>query len=484
MTWKGDIEKMSEDLKHQTATKEIKSDQDYIEYVSPYKIKNATGYPIEIAADETQIMEEKKSEDLPKLQKVGSKYVKTTFPCEDGATISYMLDFDLDRLFGQGHSDYYLNSIKVKMFMKHKSLSISPISNINIETNQTSTKVLTATTKEGKQIPGNYYLVCRAEFPNNKRVFTISSPIQIKNNLSTALNLVFETEDDKVHKSLGAGEVAAVPFDFISKGYMTILNPDDPKIMGTKVSILGCTSTDKKYHQISAGDKYYVIKPTKDNEITYLEFNAPFVIKNCLPVPLAYEIYSPGTKAVGMKLKSQETNHIFSLSRANKVLMKLRVQGVETSGEINIYSETGVPAFDKILLKGADGAQMVIDVETILENQGSFKVFFYCKSMIINETLLDLVYYTCEDKKETERRLIAGQYPLKIDDDFNSKVVLYGDTKRVAIATKKSPKAISNSFAANVLGNQSVILEDPSQSKAIEFGVNISIHVAGKLFIH
>lgn len=479
VSWKTDIAKTKQEIKQKKSTDESKKDEDYIEYVSPYIIKNSTGYPIEIVKDDDQ-EEEKTADPRSKKSPQKSKFENRVFACESGSTVSYLVEFDVDRLFVQNQLDYQLHSHKIKLNVKHNKFNITPIDGVDIDSTQTARYPLQGATQDGKNISmENYFLIYQASFVDNKKMLTVCSPIQIRNNLSISLRLKMENNGDVYEPILASNQVLAVPFDFISKGFLTVMNAENPSISGPRNQILSYTVTDKKYNQITVGDSNYIVKPTRDGDITYLEFDPSFIIKNCCPVSINYQVFSTGSKVYSGTLKSQANNEVYTLSRANKVIMKVRTQGLGWSSDSMIYSDNPEQIVDRVSIKSVEGTTLTLNVLTVPDERGSFKIILYCKAMIINETLQDLIYYACDDKKENIRSLLPGQNPVSAQDDFNPKVALYGDMKRLAIARKSVPTAFSPPFAIGAVGEQTVVLEDLKNNKAYEFGVNMSLVTAG-----
>ena len=446
--------------------------EDNIEYVSPYNIKNSTGYKVEISGDHVW-HEESKSDDHHHGKGASKHKAGGVYTCENGASVSYLLELDVDQLFKQAYGDYHLHAHKIKVGIHHESLKLDTIKGIDIDSNLSSKHLL----QTGS---GPFEIVTQTNFVDNKRVLSICSPIQIRNCLSTPLHLRLEHGNRKVELVVGVKEEAAVPFDFINKGYLTVLNPDNTQLSGPRNEIVSYTKIDKKLNQITVGDRNYIVKPVIDNDVTYIEFKSPFVIKNCCPLPIYYQIFSPGTKVLSKKLKSQETAEIFNLSRGTKAFIKTRVQGLGWSSDSLVYSESGSAVPDKIAIKGIEGTTLTLNVHTVQEDHGSYKIYLYTKAMIVNETLYDLIYYSCdEDKKEVKKTLLPGLNPLSPEEDFNPKITFYGDSKKLAIATKKAPKLTSTPFAVGAIGDQTTMIEDLTSNTAIELGINLSLVTAG-----
>ena len=460
----------------QSGTKDMTEDEEYIEYISPYTIKNATGYSIEILADNVS-KEESKQHELSSISESKSRYANAVFACNDGASVNYLVEVDLNHLLGQSPSS--LNS-RIKFYIKHDKLSINPVYGINLQSSHPTERALECTRKNGNAFQEKYSLAIQTEIlENNKKILLISSCVQIKNNLSMTLKLLLENEDEKIERVVESGETISVPFDFIAKGFLTVLNTENPTVSGSRSSILSYLDSAKKYHYIAIKERNYVITPTKKSHITYLEFNPPFVIKNCCPLPLLYEVFAPSSTALCDKLEPQEARQVVEFSNSKKVIAKIRMQGLEWSAESIIYSENPLSIVDCINLKGIETGSLSINVASAFDASGIYKIFFYCKTVIINETLLALMFYSCDEFNENNRKYLPGQDPIDKDDDFDTRTILYGDSKKLAVAIKKSPKTVSGSFPVHVLGDQSIILEDFAQSRAIELGINVSIHTAG-----
>ena len=422
-----------------------------------------------------------------KFSTIKPKITSRIFSCDNGATVNFLLELSFDRLFNQADADLRLSANKIEVSIKHPTMELEPIGNIDIDSDMPDKYAVVNPETKGikKGAEHGCYLVTQYQFVDNKRIFTINSPVQLKNCVSKQLSIRLENGVNVIEISLLKDEAAAVPFDYIDKGTLAIFDPTNPQLSGPRINILSLAQTVgmKKTIQVPCGTENYIIKAAKYGKVVHLEFKPPFIIKNCCPVTVGCQLfYAKEEKSTAKNLKEQEEYEIMHLSRDKNVFMKIRPQGFWWSSETIIYHKAEDPTPKNVLVVGIDGTSMTIGVQLIREEQGSYKIYIYSKAMIINETLHDLVYYVCEEEQDEDghlKSILPGLNPVFPNEDFNPKIALYGDSKKLAIALKKFPNHASEPFAVGVIGDQPIMIENRKQKYAVELGINLSIVPAG-----
>ena len=474
------MNKTKELLKKQAPITQLKEDEDHIEYVATHIIKNDTGYPIEIRNDDSDAEQRQNSAENPSVtRKPSSDFEGKAILCDNENTVSYHVESDADQLFSQIHSSEKSKTKKVKCFIKHPEFALVPVSSIYLDSTQPSRRKLRLSTNPTKK-KSTYELICQPQLVNNQKILALVSPIQFRNCTASDITIQLEEHEAEVTVKLLRGQTAAVPFDYIDKGLMTVVHPKYVSRQSARRSIQSYVTYTAALNEISVGSEFFIVKTTVDREVVYLEFHPPYVFSNCCPQPISYHMHIEGQKPVVSVSEHRGHNELLAFSRLDKLFIQLYLEGVGCSTDVMLYDPSAKKLIDEIYVESSEGSTLTLDLHTEVDPFGTCKIILYAKAMIINETSHHFIYYGCDEKTDNITRLLPGQSPLSDDTDFNPNLLLHGGSSKVAIARKESPRCVSPAFTVGAAGDQTIMIKDLKNHKAYEFGVNLSTVTASK----
>jgi len=442
-------------------------EENVIEYVSPYRIINYTGYPVEIHADVS-------SQRTTKTRK-GSTQVQESYYVENAGQAQYLVESDIDKIFERSNDDMSTQTNKIRVKFKHPKYELASVTGIDIDRPNVTGFPLTIRSPSTTDLKFSLYISVKIE--QSKKIITLTSPYHITNNVFRAYILTFESETgQKLEVRLDKGETTAVPIDFVKGSFS--LRLDAPEAHGSdKIPVEAFAKLGDKTLELRADwTSFALIKSTKiDPACDFYEISLlpPFEVKNCCGLDLYYR-FSNTTETImeTSTLKPQETLHETKLPSEQHVYLQIRLQGYYWSEKFLVHSSDSRNKLAKeVQVMDATGKLLNILVFTPQNEIGSRKLLLYTKTCIVNETPFDIFCYECDAKKMVQ---IPGQLPTDSKEPFNSKITLYNEINTMAFGKKKQ-KEYSAPVNVGTMGSTATELVSQDGKSMLDVGVNMSL---------
>ena len=232
-------------------------------------------------------------------------------------------------------------------------------------------------------------------------------------------------------------------------------------------------------------NKFTIYTIKYENDLIDLIIIKPcLTIKNCLPISVEFQIFVKAifdSKLLSQQiLKPQESLSLNELNHSN-IQFKFRVYGAQWSQEEPLIRES--------ILKNSASTKSEKNIRTIelldtrtqkLQNikiyvPTRFQVFIYCESAIMDESNMDLVFFSVKDTKINESLLIPGQTEESWEYLNKTPIYLFNDQQKVIIGKKGCPYDKTSPLAINQDSYFKVGIVAKSVKKADLFALDLGV---------
>jgi vacuolar protein sorting-associated protein 13A/C len=444
-----------------------------LEYVSPYTIRNDTGYTIEIEREYTKAQ----------IEKLGkkSKLVTKKFKLLSGESMNFQIEQDLEKMFKEHEetSDISQN-IKIKANIKSDFNEINAIPGIDLDRVRTKRYPL-----EGEKLMmKDMSLVCNVmmEEISYRKILKLSSSLLFENQTNKILEVnVYIDKSKTIPLQLNPNDILPIPLDLV-KSQVRVRYTDSSSWSELFQLDKILNNNHDTSHEIKFGKFFSILRIKKDDGglgKTTVVIEPPYILKNCLPIDINLQVISKSqTEGISLLLGPQQIYQEHELSVNNKVFLKAKVQGFFWSERVMLYSPNSEPN-KQINFRDALGHQGHCYIHHVECFTLSKQFFFYVKSYIINESTYDLLFYGVEDKGK--RYVLGGQQPMCPEEalDFNEKLILLGDGKKIMVAEKDTRDQISKEVTIGGVGTSTCDFK--THLGHLEMGVSLSLVLVGNL---
>ena len=455
----------------------IPDTQEEIEYVSPYSIKNETGYEIEV-----------------RREKVSSKNEGKVYTLDNGETMNLQIESDRDQLFSAESNE---NMAKISVTLKKTHIHYSAIQGLDLTRVKTTRYAL----KEvEKKIEEQLFLITDVglDATSNRRLITISSQLLFRNRSLKNLVIKIMTEKDKdLELVLPTNAWLPIPLDLVKKNMK--LRYEDSEVWSELYSLakLISNNTSNSYEiKMSLIKKpemaalaglansflmFTVEKEGRGFGKTVVYIDPPYLVKNCIPLDMEIQITSTWLPvAKYYKLTPQQENHEYDVPTSTKFMVSLRLAGFGWSEPHKLYSPN-TEFSREIKIKDGDGNEAVVYIFHVESFVGAKKFFFYLKSYIINETTYKLVFFGVEkDQKSNKKnkKILPGQGRGVKDEKRNLDLVMLNENQEeVEIKDKNNEQFSSKEVPLGTIGDSAV--EFQTKDGYLHLGVSIKLLCVG-----
>jgi hypothetical protein len=149
--------------------KSIHNEEDVVEYVSPYRITNSTGYPIEI--------EQVSFKDNPKNK-------KQKYHLKNGKTMNFQIETDMESMFSK-ESRVTKDNKNIKIKLVYPLANVRPIECMDLDRVRTKKFKLSGDHPEIR----NYNIIANIQLHGTGRIINISSEVCFENKTSKNLQV-------------------------------------------------------------------------------------------------------------------------------------------------------------------------------------------------------------------------------------------------------------------------------------------------------
>lgn len=404
-------------------------------------ISNKTGYPIEIA--KTQNAMKSISIQKSKIQALEKKYL-----IENNSSIILEEEND-ESFFFEDKKIELFKAFEINANILKKTVNYQPLRNINIQR-------IHAKEKKVYGGPKVFFVSTDVVFDaeTNKKILTISSPLIIKNKTQKIINVKFQIEPEPLSLALNCDETIPVPFDVLSEKmqikFMETLVWSSPIPLAKyfENNISNVTLISNKYINISS------MNDSSFKKLLVLE--PPIIIKNCLPLSLKLSLFfaveqqtKKGNEIEMILLDPQQSYDIYDFPYDTKIDCQIEIQGFNVSKVTQINSSKAQQNL-QIKIYDSKGWEQIICLKCYSSSNGARKFYFYSKAYLINETYLNLWFFTMNDKR---KQMIPGQKEVKdiTSKEYNDKILLLNEEKNLLVCDQSNLNEISRTISLEVL---------------------------------
>lgn len=459
--------------------KKQEANAEEIEYVSPYSIKNETGYPIQV----TRML-------APNMLKSNEPKLYTL---ENGETVNLQIESDRNSLFS---TDSQSEMSKICVRVMETATNYQEIRGIELSRVRSFRSYLKDSNESKEKSQKNQnplYLVngVNLDTISNRRLITISSPLIFKN--QTLMNFYLEirlNNEKKAELFLPKDGWLPIPFDLV---YCNAIFKEETadkwskeyamaNMLKWKEDIAFEETIGKNYYMLTPA--YEIINGAKIYGKTLMKIEPPFFFKNCLPVDIELQIKAPPHLAHEkyLRLKPQEEFHEYQISTLDKVQINIKIAGFGWSNFERLYAKNA-DFRNSIKLMDADGNSCTINIFHIECFTGSKHFFFYLKGYILNETTYNLVFRGVQNTKDDKKikGLLAGQgKPLQNEPRNKDLLIFSENVDGLEIFEKNSEEWVSKEVPLGTVGDTAV--EFKTKAGFVHLGVSIKLLCVGKQF--
>jgi len=444
------------------------ADEEVVDFVSPYTIKNQTGYEIQLERDF--------GNTFASLTRKSSISNDQIYKVKHREFTQYLVESDMKKLFQQG-LDHSHTSNKIIIRFNHPVYEIQPLHGVDIDRPKLTEYPLFGAPKGQYNFTKlNFSVFVEVSIVHGKKFITVSSGVKFTNKMNAPYDLNISYGKNEYHTVLQPNESQSIPFDAM-KGSFQIKAQNSEKYSQLQ-PLLPYLQHDDKITELDCDQNFLFarsIRPVKSLEYAEICFEPPFFIKNCCPVNVSYQIYIGTSQDPNIRnLKPQECYSEYQASRVQNVSIKLRIPGFLWSEKFLIYSiDSKVKTAKELILKDIKGNKLTLYLFSSENSKGSKSFYLYSKMMIINETPYNLSYFAV-DEKDKKKTPIAGQTPTDPTEKYNKKIMLLDEAKMISIA-RKQEKESSDTIVIAGVGNTFASLVSENEKSMLELGINMSI---------
>ena len=464
-----------------------------IEYVSPYSIKNDSGYILEIMRDYTDSQKKLLNELQEKI-----------FILENGESMSFQIEANIEQMFEEIEENDMQNVYMVKIKIKGANNEFEEVKALNLDRIRVKRHKIKCLENDKK-----FFLNSCVEIKENCKMLTISSPITFINETHKTFEMKLEDNHEKTHLfKIISKSSFSIPFDLIDSKIQIKDEEELSEEWSTNIILRKIISTfQENSYEIKSGKNYYLFRIKKDNYKTNVYIEPPYYIKNCLPINLEYQIFSKGIPSINKSeiLDPQEFYNEFRVSLSLKLYIKIRVQGFKWSEKILLYSDNNEPC-QEIKLIDVENNSGFISIYHKECFTGSKIFLFYSKAFILNQTSLNLFIYGKfnSNKKDNHKKFpLGGQISCLEGEMINNhvfkyiilkflclfytffnfyKIVLMGNEPILKLSEISTIEETTKDYITGGLGESSIDLN--TNKGLIDIGINNQLYCVGSKIEH
>ncbi|KAL4505260.1 hypothetical protein ABPG72_016327 [Tetrahymena utriculariae] len=415
---------------HTEEQKQEPSDEENLQEISPYAVRNETGYPIEIMTDLTNIQY---SSNNPKAteQKIYKSYLNNFE--EKNFKVDMMeskIENDKKETFVFKKSS---EQVKVKVLIPDQQLKYIQ----QIDLDKVRSNLRACKNEYNKKL---FDVITEVKLDNFtfKKVLNISSRYQFFNGCDRVLQIAL-FDDKQIQKhvfNMKKNQKLPIPIDLLNGFFCVNLENQKSKIYN--FNVLRNSMLDRAYEEIQLSDKFLLLRVNKEiqnQKITVFSLEPPYKIKNCLPKPVLLQfinkINSENQVAKSRRqtdssknLNSGQVYEIYNCSQNIESIINMQIPNHFYSNEAKIIGNQ----IDRLYIEDRNGNQSEISIHQKEQTaQGCKYLYIYCKGYLINESPQKLNIYTSIQKNKKECKLVGGQSQIYEEESLNTNFILFGN---------------------------------------------------------
>ncbi|EGR30928.1 PH domain protein [Ichthyophthirius multifiliis] len=417
--------------------KQSQQDEELFQHISPYTIRNETGYTIDIETDlSSQNMNIKKpnykEQKIYKMSLENSNENNFQVELDESQMLQVLSDSRETHVFKK-------NSEQVKIRVNAPNKNIDFIEQIDLDKVRNRLRPC----KQNNQKQFDIITEVKLDNISLKKVLIISSPYVLRCDCEQQIKINIFNQQKELIKTvdLSKGEKYPVPVDLcsgsFSLSFASQINQQNNNLQNKLVFDKLAQNFINKAEEVVFQEEHFflMLKVNKDlenNKKTIFSIEPPYRIKNCLPKTLLIQfINQRKITATTQQIACGKNFEVYNISQRRQAYLKINIPGLFWSNEAKV---SGDKILDKILIKDINGNSSEISIhkkqaKDEQQVEGCKQFYIYCKGYMINESPYQLNVYTSKSEKTdlNKARMVGGQSKIYPEENLNRNIVLLGE---------------------------------------------------------
>lgn len=434
------------------------SNQEPETYISPIRIVNYTGYPINI---QYYVKEVSVGPDgTPSLRSIKKSQINIDHESSQPINIEEALEeYDLVKAELAQTFNYKFISVR----FNHPDFTIDKISGLNIVQNYSKKIIL-----KGKQKNlGDYKILFNSQNHKDLKEIMITSAAKFKNVLNVPITILIRHPYKPLEFTVEHNEEIFIPFDYI--GFLFDMYVNKQKIMFKgKFESFGLKENGYcKVLNTENNSFNFSLKVFRDPQfyyLTHLIALPALTFKNNLPVSIQLTLLN-GKEKRNYNLDLEESFSISDFDITKKVDYIVKIPGFAPSAQKSLLEARHLK-YDKVIsIKDIKGNDTMFNIVRLRDGYCHFNFSIYSEIVIINETIYDFMYKASHQKNKKNPDLLAGSV---IDEDLhtNDKITFMSSHKNFLEIGLFDNKHYNSPSYSNTISTQGI------GSGVFQFNVN------------
>lgn len=432
---------MKENLEKTSAAK---PSQQAINYISPIKILNTTGYDISVVYYVKKVEIDERGK--PSLKKIHD----TSLDVKNGEEVPLGVEENFDEGTELGHEvSNFFNYKFVSCKIKHPFYTIDKISGMSLLIN--NSKKVQLSGKEKHLL--DFKILFNSRTNKDLKEIQFSSSVKFENQLHLPINLIIKHPQGEKNSLIEPKQCYHVPFDHLDYLFDMVIDGDTSDYKGKLDSFLVKDSGYYKVVKLKNSVFNFILKIFRDNNfyyLTHLVALPALSFRNNLPVPISLTIVNK-TQSKEFSLDLQEQQSFCDFDIGDTVYYSIQVRGFKTTDKLVLLEEGKVVMNKVVELKDGAGMKGYINLIRMRDSLSHYNFCFYCDVVVINESGYDLEYRAYSNKKNDPGMIIGGR---GVQDSQN---IAFLSSQKTSLEVKlKTNNEWESTVFSNVVSTQGV----------------------------
>ncbi|EGR27232.1 PH domain protein [Ichthyophthirius multifiliis] len=484
--------------------------EDYLEYVSPYTIRNELGYMIEIESD------------FPDFRGFLRKY---NVPNEE--EVNFQVENEYESMFFIRNTSHY-DKKTFSVFILHPQCKFQSLKGIDLDAIDKKIVIIYDSQNNNNSLykyDQQLQIVVEVMPQEARKIIILRSSIFLVNKLDTSLYIKLQQEQEKSVfqykqkqilkqelKLLQPSQKYYIPFDKIQfclqfKFANNTSIQKDEKVENNNQTLQYNKSWSQyiflkdlqnninqiEYQEINHSfDKITIIKIEKELKLQGIDLftislEPTVIIKNRLPFKFDYKIFieqignNNCQNQVEGTLNNQQEIQLHNINSKNLVYIQVQIQGFKLSQKqilqnFGIYQQNWL---QKIQIEDYENRIQFLEIQIQEESFAIRKYFIYTSQFAINDTPYSIYYFYKQKKNVKLLFIYLITFLSKDNTNFclkkNQKICLLSNQQNLLISLNKNGKNLSKQIDLQGIGNYKMELKFNNSTQIYEFGINTSL---------
>ena len=417
-------------------------------YISPIRIVNYTGYPINI---QYYIKEVSVNADgTPSLRSIKKSQLTIDNESSQPLNIEESLEqYDLMKAELAQTFNYKFISVR----FEHPEFTIDKISGLNIVQNYSKKIIL----KGKEKNLGDYKILFNAQNHNDLKEIMITSAVKFKNILSVPIVILIRHPFKPLKFTVEPDGEVFIPFDYVSFLFDMFVNSEKMMFKGKFESF---SLKESGYCKVLATENSsfnFALKVFRDPQFYYLTKLVALpalTFKNILPVPIQLTL-SNGKDKRQVSLDLEESISVSDFDITKNVNYTVKVPGFKASALEPLLETQHLKYNKNIQLQDIKGNSTTFSIVRLRDGYCHFNFGIYSEVVVINETSFNFLYRASQRKNKKNSEMLSGSV---VDEELhtNKKITFLSSDKNFLEIKLLDDGYYSSPSYSNIISTQGI----------------------------